>query len=647
MTLFHAPSVQSPRAYDQSTLAGGNSLTRTSLRGRLQDVGSYRLVRTPGEITLGVADTAINYGFEPGSAERFTVNAIPGTTVMDAAIQNAIDAATQQFPAVYISQESTLSKPLLIRNVPLAPAPATTQNLSIVGNGRTSSLLSPNAASISAAPQNINCLIFNQNANGHLHLKSMRCWNGNAYTGIFVYATQGGGADATGHSLFSCSFDDLWLSFGGSAAGIFRGGFQNMKVTRCDFESTKNACFLLEGAGNADQHYSNNIMFSCFDAFIDGNTDTLLKAIITVDGLHAYNHQRGPLISITKGVEMQFRRIVLEPGVGNAGTTGLFQFTDCTDVICDGFIAGVANTPNPKCAIGVNIINGFTGKFSNGKIVGTVGFQLSGVGALDLTIDNVDFTGCDTAFKQLSGTISGDIYIRNCKLNNNQLYGLISQSGAASWNLTMVDCEIMNCGLNGVATNRNMDITTSGNVNLIRCKIGQNNAGAAAANFIRANGAGAFNVIDPILVGAAPTALLDGTNAQVVTFDGVDSTMVGMPQFVPAVGGSATYSVQQGRWSLKNRRVTFEGRLTITAIGTGSATTISGLPFTSNATTYGGGVCPFFAGLNSALVSLGFTVGPATTSLLLRGLTAAAAATVNPNSLTSGTDLMFFGSYSI
>jgi hypothetical protein len=48
--------------------------------------------------------------------------------------------------------------------------------------------------------------------------------------------------------------------------------------------------------------------------------------------------------------------------------------------------------------------------------------------------------------------------------------------------------------------------------------------------------------------------------------------------FTPTLGGTATYTVQLGRYTKVGRQVFFHIDLAVTSIGTGSATVISGLP---------------------------------------------------------------------
>jgi hypothetical protein len=53
--------------------------------------------------------------------------------------------------------------------------------------------------------------------------------------------------------------------------------------------------------------------------------------------------------------------------------------------------------------------------------------------------------------------------------------------------------------------------------------------------------------------------------------------------WTPSVGGTATYTAQSGRYTKIGNKVFIEGIITINTIGTGSVGDISGLPFTTNA----------------------------------------------------------------
>ena len=67
------------------------------------------------------------------------------------------------------------------------------------------------------------------------------------------------------------------------------------------------------------------------------------------------------------------------------------------------------------------------------------------------------------------------------------------------------------------------------------------------------------------------------------TSNRLDATVPGYKEgeWLPSVGGTATYAAQSGNWTKIGNRVFFDGVIAISAIGTGSTTVISGLPFTS------------------------------------------------------------------
>jgi hypothetical protein len=73
--------------------------------------------------------------------------------------------------------------------------------------------------------------------------------------------------------------------------------------------------------------------------------------------------------------------------------------------------------------------------------------------------------------------------------------------------------------------------------------------------------------------------------------------------WTPTLGGNATYTQQGGTYTRVGRIVTVEGRLIVNAIGTGSATTVSGLPFTVFNAPLGftaKGTVGYFAGIATA-----------------------------------------------
>jgi hypothetical protein len=84
--------------------------------------------------------------------------------------------------------------------------------------------------------------------------------------------------------------------------------------------------------------------------------------------------------------------------------------------------------------------------------------------------------------------------------------------------------------------------------------------------------------------------------------------------WTPSLGGTTTYYTQQGTYTKIGNRVFVEGTIYVNAIGTGSTTTVLGLPFTSAATPSGShyypGAVAFSSVLATAVVSVEAMVIP-------------------------------------
>ncbi len=91
--------------------------------------------------------------------------------------------------------------------------------------------------------------------------------------------------------------------------------------------------------------------------------------------------------------------------------------------------------------------------------------------------------------------------------------------------------------------------------------------------------------------------------------------------WTPSLGGTATYAVQVGRYTRIGRQVTAFFRLNVSTLGTGSATTISGLPTADDGTMPYGGQVYTWSGLNVTPVFLGARV--ASQTIVFDGATAA------------------------
>lgn len=613
----------------------------TSIAFTLRFGANTRYDRTAGEIAASV--TPVDYFYPPGDIRRYKVNATPGTTTMATAIQNSADSATDIEARIQLQDDIVVEKTLLIKE-------SHQQNTSYIGNGRVSTILRPNAADIKQPGHLINTMFFNEKNNGHVHFAHLRCIDASSYTGIFLYCKEGGGSDAGGQALFSSAVEDCWFGFSSNNTGYFRGGFSNFRVTWNVFESAKTACVRLDGLGNSDQFYYGNVQNGCYDAFLMGTDDTNDKPMLQVIGHNAYQHMRGPLLDLKNVTRSIFSHIVLQPDAANVGTTGIGVFTDATNIHVGPAICK-SGTGVPRAALCLAFVNGAQGIITGIQTDATTGIQFSGTGALDLVVENCDFVGCDNAVNWLSGTLSGKVVFRNCRFNNNQAYGLITTAGTHSWDLTLINCEVMNAGLRSTTTDRNFDLNTSGKVRIIRTKFGQDNGSAAATHYIRAQGSGTFEVIDPIIVGTPPTAVFTGSQA--ISWDGINSLMPGFTALLPSLGGNTTYTSRDMQWAFKNKRMRGTGRIVVNVQGTGSQTVIdlglSSITPLVHATTYGcGGVRHLANSATNVTASPSGTIAPgAAPAMTLRSFTAAASGNATNNIFQATTDCIFEFDYPV
>jgi hypothetical protein len=113
--------------------------------------------------------------------------------------------------------------------------------------------------------------------------------------------------------------------------------------------------------------------------------------------------------------------------------------------------------------------------------------------------------------------------------------------------------------------------------------------------------------------------------------------------WTPTIGGTATYTARTGRYTRVGKLVTFLCDITINVRGTGSRTTIEGLPFSSTANypvQFG-----YFENLMTAVVfPAGFTGG---TGISLYGLAAAGVSSAGLDFMQNGTRIMLSGTYHI
>lgn len=114
--------------------------------------------------------------------------------------------------------------------------------------------------------------------------------------------------------------------------------------------------------------------------------------------------------------------------------------------------------------------------------------------------------------------------------------------------------------------------------------------------------------------------------------------------FTPTLGGSATYGAQVGNYVKVGKAVTIQLYIAVTSIGSGSTTTISGLPFTSP--TQQAAFCSYWGSLATAATTLKprFEAG---TSIAFYGASTAATITNSWTTFGNSTAIYVSGTYFI
>jgi len=116
--------------------------------------------------------------------------------------------------------------------------------------------------------------------------------------------------------------------------------------------------------------------------------------------------------------------------------------------------------------------------------------------------------------------------------------------------------------------------------------------------------------------------------------------------WTPSIGGTATYFLQSGTYTKVGRSVLITGSLVVNVIGTGSATTISGLPFASI-----GSPADFvgFSNFSSLALAVTYMAGSANGSaqIDIRSLLVAGTGVASNNVIGNSTRLDFAGTYSV
>lgn len=412
-----------------------------------------------------------------------------------------------------------------------------TQNLTFVGESRTGTVLQPAATSIAFGVTNTNAQIINLNNDGKFSLDNLRFQSALAYTGVVLYAVEGGCADGSGQCIFSGSIRNCWFSLATPNAGIVRGALQNYQVRGNVFENAK-ACFLFDGPGTLDVLFDDNQVFNCYDGFIESKFDSIERRMVIVKNLNAYGHIRGPLINARKAVGWDISGVNLYGNDTDTPTSlGLFDFEDSTDLRVSS--CGLESVAPYGLAQDAMVFSGTSGNFSKLKVKGADrGIVINGAAPVDLTFTDVDITSSRTSILVTTGAVSGRIVKNGGSWKGAQGSGLVSNAAAGNLALVMSGGQLLNAGLGGAAGTRLIDWNSAGVVQLNGVEFGRDDPTAAASYFFQGGGSGDWTVNGGRRIGTAPTA--DSIGSQPMKFSGVDGRAA-------LYFGSA--SPQKGAWN--------------------------------------------------------------------------------------------------
>jgi hypothetical protein len=113
-----------------------------------------------------------------------------------------------------------------------------------------------------------------------------------------------------------------------------------------------------------------------------------------------------------------------------------------------------------------------------------------------------------------------------------------------------------------------------------------------------------------------------------------------------SLGGTTAYQDRSANYVKIGKLVYVQGYIVVNTIGTGSATMISGLPFSAESVSYGSGSSSYFASIATSIVFITpYVYANNPTSIQFRTLTAAGTTAGNANIFQNGTTVYFALSY--
>lgn len=361
--------------------------------------------------------------------------------------------------------------PFTLRSlVTLNESPVNPNDTTLEGTARTGSYLvaGPVAGSFGA----INAMFINKQNNGKLSFKSIRFAGSGfgtpAFLGYGLYALENG---VNSQAIFSGRIEDCWIGLGSSAAGFFFGGLNNYFVTNNVFEGTK-VLFQLIGQGNADVHFTNNSVYSCYDAFLDMAGDALEKNLISVVGLHSYSAGGGKLFKANNCRSLKLAEITYQINDPvDAGALGFSDLLNCKDLdISSSSATRFAGSINDMAT--VMKFDGCTGTIEGMTIDGG-DTQLAIQGNVDLTFVNCVFKNAASFILRFTGVTSGKIRFIGCKLQYAGLSLWQVQVGGCTFDLTFENCDNLDSNYGAGAAGDGSYFETSGAIRFIGGRLGR------------------------------------------------------------------------------------------------------------------------------------------------------------------------------
>jgi len=174
-----------------------------------------------------------------------------------------------------------------------------------------------------------------------------------------------------------------------------------------------------------------------------------------------------------------------------------------------------------------------------------------------------------------------------------------------------------------------MNLDFAGNADAIKGRVQSTertgSGNGSSMSFSTANGSGVLTERIRLLENGGITF-----NGDTAAANALDDYETGT--WTPSVGGTATYFTQTGTYTKVGNQVTIKYDFTINSIGTGSVTTVSGLPFTSSAAS---AACTigYYSSLATSATALYHRVDGSSTSIVNAITTTAAVTTTNQASI--------------